>query len=59
MAKKPTTRKTTKSGKPAARRKAVKSNVPAASDADLIKYYKDMLMMRRFKKKQVKCMAWA
>lgn len=51
MAKKPTTRKTTKSGKPAARRKAVKSNVPAASDADLIKYYKDMLMMRRFEEK--------
>ena len=51
MAKKPSTRKTTKSGKPAARRKAVKSNVPVASDADLIKYYKDMLMMRRFEEK--------
>ena len=53
MAKKPAPRKTTKSGKPAARRKAVKakSKSPATSNEDLIKYYKDMLLMRRFEEK--------
>ena len=53
MAKKPAPRKTTKSGKPAARRKAVKakSKSPATSNEDLIKFYKDMLLMRRFEEK--------
>ena len=50
MAKTPTARKT-KSGKPAARRKAVKKKTPVASNEELIKYYKDMLMMRRFEEK--------
>ncbi|MCP5380764.1 MAG: pyruvate dehydrogenase (acetyl-transferring) E1 component subunit alpha [Kordiimonadaceae bacterium] len=50
MAKKPAPRKT-KSGKPAARRKAVKKSDPAVSNDDLIEYYKDMLLMRRFEEK--------
>lgn len=55
MAKKPAPRNS-KSGKPAARRPAVrKKNVkkaaPAASPEELITYYKDMLMMRRFEEK--------
>lgn len=50
MAKKPAPRKT-KSGKPAARRKAVKKSVLKASNEELITYYKDMLMMRRFEEK--------
>ena len=51
MAKKPRPRKTTKSGKPAARRKAVKAKTITVTDEELIKYYKTMLMMRRFEEK--------
>jgi pyruvate dehydrogenase E1 component alpha subunit len=50
MAKKPAPRKA-KSGKPAVRSKAVKKAAPAASRDDLIRYYKYMLMMRRFEEK--------
>ncbi|MEZ5756785.1 MAG: pyruvate dehydrogenase (acetyl-transferring) E1 component subunit alpha [Emcibacteraceae bacterium] len=50
MAKKPAPRKT-KSGKPAARRKEVKKSDPAVSNEELIEYYKDMLLMRRFEEK--------
>ncbi|HPF46796.1 MAG: pyruvate dehydrogenase (acetyl-transferring) E1 component subunit alpha [Alphaproteobacteria bacterium] len=50
MAKKPAPRKT-KSGKPAARRKAVKKSDPEVSNDDLIEYYKEMLLMRRFEEK--------
>lgn len=51
MAKKPSPRKVTKSGKPAARRKAVRTKTLDVSNEELIKYYKDMLMMRRFEEK--------
>ena len=52
MAKKSIPRKT-KSGKPAARRKAVKKNIPTpiVTNEELMEYYKGMLLMRRFEEK--------
>jgi len=50
MTKKSVPRKT-KSGKPAARRKAVKKNTPTATNDELMEYYKGMLLMRRFEEK--------
>ncbi|MDG1003992.1 MAG: pyruvate dehydrogenase (acetyl-transferring) E1 component subunit alpha [Emcibacteraceae bacterium] len=52
MAKKSIPRKT-KSGKPAARRKAVKKQIPTpiVSNEELMEYYKGMLLMRRFEEK--------
>ena len=52
MAKKSIPRKT-KSGKPAARRKAVKKHIPTpiVTNEELMEYYKGMLLMRRFEEK--------
>lgn len=51
MAKKPSPRKSVKSGKPTARRKNLKAKTPEATNEELIEYYKTMLMMRRFEEK--------
>lgn len=51
MAKKPTTTKVTKSGKPAARKKPLKPIALEANAEELTDFYREMLLMRRFEEK--------
>ncbi len=51
MAKKTTSKKVTKSGKPAARRKPLKAQVLTATPDELTDFYRQMLLMRRFEEK--------